>query len=137
MLVAEASIAALGEPKALADRGQVANQRLVVFLIDLRAGWYLQRRVGALGAGAIATHAVDAGLGLEMLLVAIVDQRVQPLDGFQPDIAAAAAIAAIRPTELDEFLAPERDAACAAIAGADIDLGLIEKFHGYVAIASR
>ena len=129
MLVAEAAIAALGQPEALADLGQVADQRLVVLVEDLRAGRHLQRHVGALGAGHVAAHAVDAGLGLEMLLVAIVDQRVQPVDGLQPDIAAAAAVAAVRPAELDEFLAPERHRAGAAVAGADIDLGLIEKFH--------
>ena len=33
-----------------------------------------------------------AGLGLEMLLETVVDQRVQPVNGFHPDIAAAAAI---------------------------------------------
>jgi hypothetical protein len=53
---------------------------------------------------------VAAGLGLEMLLEAVIDQRVEAVDGFDPDIAAAAAIAAIRPAELDVFLAPERDA---------------------------
>ena len=51
-----------------------------------------------------------AGLGLEMLLVAVVDQRVEPVDAFGPDVAAAAAVAAVRPAELDELLAPERDA---------------------------
>ena len=119
MLVAEAAIAARGQPEALADLGQVADQRLVVFLEDLRAGRHLQHDVGALGAGAVAAHAVDAGLGLEMLLVAIVDQRVEPVDGLDPDVAAAAAVAAVRSAELDELLAPERDAAGAAVAGAD------------------
>ena len=130
MLVAETAIAALRQPKALADGGEVADQRVIVFFVDLRAGRHFQRHVGALGAGAVAAHAVDAGLGLEMLLVAVVDQRVQAVDRLQPDIAAAAAIAAVRSAELDELLAPERDAAGAAVAGADIDLGLIEKFHG-------
>jgi hypothetical protein len=53
-----------------------------------------------------------------MLVVAVVDQRVEPVDAFGPDIAAAPAVAAIRPAELDEFLAPERDGARPAIAGA-------------------
>ena len=129
MLVAEAAIAARRQPEALADRGEVADQRLVVLLVDLRAGRHLQHDVGALGAGAVAAHAVNAGLGLEMLLVAIVDQGVQPVDRLDPDVAAAAAVAAVRSAELDELLAPERDAAGAAVAGADEDLGLVEKFH--------
>ena len=56
---------------------------------------------------AIAAAAVHAGLRLEMLLVAIVDQRVEAVDALDPDVAAAAAIAAVRAAELDEFLAPE------------------------------
>src|SRR5690606_23790407 len=106
-----------------------ADQRLIVFLIDLGTHRHLHHHIRALGAGAVAAHAVHAGLGAEMLLVAIVDQRVQAVDGFQPDIAATAAIAAIRPAEFDEFFAAKRDAAGAPVAGADINFGLIEKFH--------
>src|SRR5690606_3480345 len=95
MLVAKAAIAALGEQEALADLGQVADQRLVILLEDLGAGGNLQRHVRAFGAGAVAAHAVRAGLGLEMLLVAIVDKRVEAVDGFGPDIAAASAIPAV------------------------------------------
>jgi hypothetical protein len=40
--------------------------------------------VVAMGAGAVAAHAVNAGLGLEMLLVAVVDQRVEAVDAFDP-----------------------------------------------------
>ena len=72
---------------------------------------------------------MGAGLGLEMLLVAIVDQRVEAIDAFDDDVAAAPAIAAIGAAELDEFFAQERYGAGAAVAGADIDLGLVEKFH--------
>ena len=56
----------------------------------------------------------DAGLavlGEEVLLVAVVDQRVQPVDRLGPDVAALAAVAAVRAAELDELLAPEADAA--------------------------
>jgi hypothetical protein len=129
MLVAEAAVSAFGEQETLPHLGQVADQRLVVLLEDLRAGRHAQHHVGALGAGAVAAHAVDAGLGAEMLLVAVVDQRVQAIDHLGPDIAAAAAVAAVRSAELDELLAAERQRARAPVAGADIDLGLIEKFH--------
>ena len=71
-----------------------------------------------------------AALGLEVLLIAVVDERVEPVDRLHDHVAAAAAIAAVRPAELDELLAPERHAAVPAVAGADIDLGLIEEFHG-------
>jgi len=64
-----------------------------------------------------------------MLLVAEVDQRVQRRHAFGPDVAAVAAVAAVGPAELDEFLAPETDAAAAAGARADGDPGKIEEFH--------
>ena len=90
----------------------------------------LQHDILAVGAGAILAHAVPAALRLEVLLVAIVDQRVEAVDRFDHDVAAFAAIAAVRAAELDEFLAPERHAAVPARAGRDIDLGFIEEFHG-------
>src|SRR5690606_35783628 len=96
---------------------------------DLRAGRHFQRHIGALGPGAVAAHAMHAGLGAEMLLVAIVDQRIEPVVGLSPDVAATAAIAAVRATELDELFTPERDRASAPCAGPNIDFGLIEKFH--------
>ena len=60
-----------------------------------------------------------AGLGLEVLGVAVVDQRVQPVDAFQDDVAAAAAVAAVRAAELDELLAPKARRSRAAVAGAE------------------
>jgi len=50
---------------------------------------------------------VAAGLGLKVLLVAVVDQGVQPLHRLDPDIAAPAAVAAVRPAVFDELFAPE------------------------------
>ena len=122
---------------AIADRLEIADQRLVVLGIDLRAGRHFQRHVAAIGAMAVATHAVTAGLGLEMLLVAIIDQRVEAGDRLHPDIAAAAAVAAVRSAEFDKFLAAEGDAAGTAIARSDIDLGLVEEFHRFSSFVFR
>src|SRR5262249_51263320 len=68
-------------------------------------------------------------LGFEMLLVAIIDERIEPVDRLHDHVAALAAVAAVRPAELDESLAPERHAAVAAVARADVHLGFIEEFH--------
>ena len=68
-------------------------------------------------------------LRLEVLLVAIVEQRVEVRHAFEDDVAAFAAVAAVRSAELDVFLAAEADAAIAAVTGAHIDLGLIEELH--------
>ena len=78
---------------------------------------------------AVLAHAVGALRGLEVLLIAVVDQRVEAIDDLDDDIAAAAAIAAVGSAELDELLAAKRHAAVSAVAGANVDLGLVEEFH--------
>src|SRR3546814_6962471 len=87
---------------------------------------------GVLAALAVAllAHAVLAALRAEPLLVAEVDQGVEVLRRLQPHAAAVAAIAAIGPAERDELLAPETDAAVAAVSGSDGDFGFVDQFHG-------
>ena len=114
---------------AVAGLGQVGDQRLAVLLEHLRARRQLQHHVGAAGAGAVLAHAMAALLRLEVLLVAIVEQRVEVRHAFEDDVAAFAAVAAVRSAELDIFLAAEADAAVAAVTGAHIDLGFIEELH--------
>ena len=129
MRVAEAAIAALGQHDALSDLREIGEQRLIVLIENLRSDRHLEDNVGAVRAGAVLAHAVAAGLRLEVLLVAIIDQRIEAFDAFRNDVAAAPAVAAVRSAELDELLAAERDGPCAAIARADIDFGLVEEFH--------
>ena len=64
-----------------------------------------------------------------MLLIAIVDERVEAIDTFGNHIAAASAVTAVRAAKFDIFLAPETDTASPAIARANIDFRLIEKLH--------
>jgi hypothetical protein len=128
--VAEAAIAALRQHRAIAHLVEVGQQRLAVIFVDLGPDRHFHDHVVAVRAVAVLAHAAAAVLGLEVLLVSVVDERVQALDCFRNDVAALAAVAAVRPAELDELLAPERHAAVSAVARADIDLGLIEEFHG-------
>src|SRR5690606_37012865 len=67
--------------------------------------------------------------GLEMLLIAEIDQRVEPVHRDRDDRAAASAVAAVGAAELDELLAPEAEAAVAAVAPLGIDFGFIEELH--------
>src|SRR6185312_13997027 len=122
MRIAEAAIAAFGQHEFLPEPGEVVDQRLAILVEDLRTHGHLQHDRLAIGAMAVLAHAVLALRGLEVLLVAIVDQRVQPVGDLEDHVAAAAAIAAGGTAELDELLAAERHAAVTAIAGADIDL---------------
>src|SRR5262249_5430220 len=106
------------------------EQRLVVLVEYLGAGRHVQHHVLAARAGAVLAHAVVAAPGLEMLLITIVDQRVEAGHRFHDDVAAVPTVAAVGPAELDELLAPERHAAVAAVARAHVDLGLVEELHG-------
>src|SRR3546814_6234549 len=78
--------------------------------------------IGPPGPAALLAHAVDAALGPEMLLVAVVDERVQAVDAFQDHRAAAPAVATVGAAAGNELFPPEADAARAAVAGADVDL---------------
>ena len=83
------------------------NERSGAFLEDLGARGNLEHDVRRIGARPEPAHAMSTGRRLEMLLIAIVDERVQIGHDLDDDVATAPAIAAIRPTELDELLAPE------------------------------
>ena len=117
MHVAEAALAALGDQQALAVAGQVADHFIGVDVDDHGADRHEDRVVLAALAVALLAHAVLAALRAELLLVAEIDQRVEVFVGFQPDVAAVAAIAAVGAAERDELLAAETDAAVAAVAG--------------------
>src|SRR6202171_6043756 len=118
MRVAEAAIAAFRQHEFFAERGEVVDQGFAILVENLRADRHLEQDRLAIGAMAILAHAVGALLRLEVLLIAIVDQRVQAIDRLDDDVAAAAAIAAARSAEFDILLAAERHAAAAAGAGA-------------------
>ena len=110
MEVAEAAVAALGEENALADLGHVGEDGLLVLVEDFGADGHAEHDIVAVLAGALAAHAVLAVLGEEVLLVAKIDERVQPVDRLGPDIAAPPAVAAVGAAVFDELLAAEADA---------------------------
>ena len=64
--------------------------------------------------------------------MAVIGERVQSFAPDEIDVAAVAAVAAVRPTERDEFLAPERQRAVAAAAGLDAYGDFIDEFHKFV-----
>ena len=128
--VAATAHAALKEGDPLADLGQVGEQGAVLVIgEDLGADRDLDDEIVAAGAGAVGAGAALAARGAEMLGVAKVDQGVEAGHRLEDDVAALAAVAAVRSAEFDELLAPEADRAGAAGARADEDLGLVEKMH--------
>ena len=114
--IAKTATAATRQHNALSDLGQVGKQGFIVLGENLCTNGHAQNLVGAVGTGAVAPHAMCAGAGFEMLLVAIVDQRVQPVHALGNDIAAAATISAIGSAKFDIFFAPKTDTARAAVA---------------------
>ena len=129
MGIAEPAVAAAQQHRSPARHVQVGEQRGAVLGEDLRADRHLDQHVRRARPGAVRPGTVAALLGAEVLRVAEVDQGVQVLHRFHDDVAALAAVAAVRATELDVFLAAERNDAVAAVAGAQMDLGLVEKLH--------
>jgi hypothetical protein len=113
----------------LTGRHEVGDEGLVVLGQDLRSGRDLEHDRVAGAAALVLALAVMATLGAEMLLIAIIDQRVQIGLGLDHDVAAATSVAAIGPAIFDEFFAPEAKAAGATVTGLRVDLALIEEFH--------
>ena len=131
VVVALAAVAALHQDGALANAGHVDDQR-AVFIIgqNLRAHRHLDQQIIAARPGAVAAHAVGTALGLEMLGVAEIDQRIEAIDTFENDVTALAAVAAIGAAIFHELLAPERHGPITPGTGGNENLGLIEKVHG-------
>ena len=78
--------------------------------------------VVAAAAVQVLALAVDAVAGPAVRVVAEREQRGDVVVGDQPHVAALAAVAAVRAALGDRALAPERDAAGAAVAAAHVEL---------------
>src|SRR5262249_39417050 len=140
MGVAEAALAAAREHRPLTYIGEVREQGLAILLVDLRAGRHLEHDIvtaravagfahsAPAAAGRACPMAAAAVLGFEMLREGLVDEGVDPIARFHDPVPPLPPAPAVRPAELDEFLAPERHAAVPAVARANIYLGFIEEF---------
>ena len=109
--------------------GQLGQDMLPRLVPALRAHGHLDHGIIAARAGARGAHAGAAVLGLDVLLVAVIDQGVEVFHRLDHHVAALAAVAAVGTAIFDEFLAPEADTTVPALAAEYVDLGLIEKFH--------
>src|SRR5690606_4517269 len=90
---------------------------------------HLDDQVAASRAGPVRPGAALAAGRAEMLGVAEVDQRIEARHGLEDDVAALAALAAVRPAILDELLTPEADCARPPRSGAYENLCLVEEVH--------
>src|SRR5690606_30957806 len=99
MHVAQPALAAVGDQQAVAVADQVADDLVGIDVGDHGPDRHGDEQVLAALAVALLAHAVLAALGAEDLLVAEVHQRVEVAVGHQPDAAAVAAVAAVRPAQ--------------------------------------
>jgi len=75
----------------------------------------VQYKVLTIGTGTVAPGARPSVLRPKMLAIPIVDQSVEVLHRFKDDVAAPAAIAAVRAAEFDKLLAAKTHCAAAAV----------------------
>ena len=125
--VAFAAASAARRQVALARLGEVEQSLARRFVPDHRAHRHLHVHRVAFVPGPIAALAVTAALGFMLGVEAEVQQRILVLVGDQVDVAAAAAIAAARPSARDELLPPERQAAIAAVARLHVDSDFVDE----------
>ena len=107
MRVAEAAIASLEQQHARARLIEIGDQCLVVFFIDLGPDGHLENSVSTIGARHLLSHAIATVFRRNVLLESVVDQGVEIVCGFDPDVTAAATIATIGSTEFDELFPAE------------------------------
>lgn len=127
--IAEPAIAAFGNPNTLPDFGQISDHRLFILVQNFDADRHFQDDILTITARALTAGTGAAIFGEEMLLIAIINQRIQPVHRLDDDITAAPAITPIRAAIFNASLPAEADAAIAARAGTNVNLGEIEKFH--------
>ena len=129
MRVATTTIPPPAKHICLAWFDHIDNQGFAVFGQHLRPDRDPNRDGFARPTGTLPAHAMHADFGLEVLLIAEIDQGVEVLDRLEDDVATPAAIAAVRPAILDIFFTAEADRTGTAAATAHINLGFIEKLH--------
>ena len=129
--VAGAAVAAFCDLEPLPVRREVADQLVGGDVDDRRADRHADDLVLAGLACHLPAHAALPALRAKYALVAKVDQGVEALVRDEPDAAAVAAVAAVRPAERDGFLATETHATVAAVAGMYGNFGFVDEFHGW------
>ena len=123
VLVAKAALPAAQEHLALARPAHVGHHGPVLLAQEHRAHRHLDDQVLPALAMAAPGRAVRAFFGQILAVEAKIQQRVHVGVGVEDDVAAVAAVAAVRAAVLHEFFPVERHAAVAPVArlGGDFD----------------
>ena len=127
MQVARAAAAAFGHAERLAVLEEFAQLAARFRVLHDRPERDADRDVAAVGAVLEAAAAGLAVFGAALGIVEDARERIDVLVAGEEDVAAAAAVAAVRPAERHKRLAAERHRAVATPAGADEHLNLVDK----------
>jgi len=129
--VAASTSAAARDEHALTVGREIGKRRqftrVRIFVEHQGADWDWNLQIVSAMARLVGSLAVRAALGVELGMVAKIDQRVLGRSCDDIDRTAGAAIAAIRAATGHELLATETEAPVAAIAGADVDVHLVDE----------
>ena len=126
MGVAPAALAAPGHHHRLIA-GDIGHDQAAGRVPDHGAAGHPDHQVGGVFAGASAAGTVLARRGGVLALIAEVHQGGQVVVRHKDHVAAAAAVAAVRPAGRHELLPVKTHRAVAALAGLDDDAGHIHK----------
>ena len=103
-----------------------------------RADGHLEDKVLAVAPVLTGAAPMGAALGAEMMLVAVVDKGGELRGRLDDDVAAAAAVSAVRAALRHMRLTAERHATGAAVAALDVDAGKVGKLsHENLAFIQR
>ncbi len=137
MDVAKPAAPAFGKHDFLIRMGEIREQRLAILIINLRTDWHFEHHILGAFTVTLLAHAMPAACAFEMLLKAIIDERIEPRYRLHDNACTTTAIAAIRPALGNKLLPPEADTAFPAIAGLHVDFCFINKFHNKLIGALR
>src|SRR5205814_5769709 len=129
MEVAEAAVAALDEKNLFVRDEQLGDDLPRVRVGEDRAHRHAQHDVVGGRAVLVGAAAVLAIARFMAARVAEIDQRVEVAIAHRVDAAAAPAVAAVGAAEGYELFATKAHAAVAAVAGDDVDGGLVDELH--------
>ena len=129
MPVAPAAAAAFGYDGLLAVMAQVGNDLTRFFVFYDRPQGNRNEQVFGVAAVAVRPLTLAARLGLEQAAEAEVDEGVDIAVGYEDDVAAVTAVAAVRTALGDKFFAAEAAHAVAAFSGLHKNSGSIDKHN--------
>src|SRR5690554_6805933 len=134
MQVPKTAIPTACQLNPLAQFGHIGDHRFLILVQNFGADGDAQNNIVAVFTRALPAHAGLTVTGKEMLLIAKVDQRVEAVNHLDKDRAAIATITTVGTAIFDMLFTAKADTPSPAAAGADIDLGQIEKLHGKIPV---